>query len=86
MAGAVESSKAAFPRLAAIYAEPPTETLQAWQAFRLADNAAPYLSPHSPRQFRVNAPVRNMDKWYAAFEVRRTDELYLPPDQRVRIW
>jgi len=34
----------AFPKLAAIIAETPLETLKAWMAFRVADNAAPYLS------------------------------------------
>jgi putative endopeptidase len=34
----------AFPRFAAIYAETPLETLKAWQAFQVADAAAPYLS------------------------------------------
>jgi putative endopeptidase len=36
--------KSAFPKLAAIFAETPIETLQAWQAFRVVDAAAPYLS------------------------------------------
>jgi len=42
--------------------------------------------PHSPGIYRANGPVRNMDAWYAAFEVTAEDELYLPPDQRVTIW
>jgi len=42
--------------------------------------------PHSPALFRVNGVVRNMDAWYAAFDVKPGDKLYLPPDQRVRIW
>jgi putative endopeptidase len=42
--------------------------------------------PHSPRQFRVNGPTRNLDAWYEAFGVQRADRMYLPPDQRVRIW
>lgn len=40
----VVAEKSAFPRLAAIYAETPIETLRAWMAFRVADLAAPYLS------------------------------------------
>jgi putative endopeptidase len=36
--------KSAVPKIAAIYAETPIETLQAWAAFHLADNAAPFLS------------------------------------------
>lgn len=34
----------AFPKLAAIYARTPIETVKAWQAFHLADAAARYLS------------------------------------------
>jgi putative endopeptidase len=43
-------------------------------------------NPHSPPEFRVNGTVRNMDPWYAAFDVQPGDKLYLPPDQRVHIW
>jgi predicted metalloendopeptidase len=43
-------------------------------------------NPHSPPQFRVNGVVRNMDAWYAAFDVQPTDRLYLAPAERVRIW
>jgi putative endopeptidase len=42
--------------------------------------------PHSPRQFRVNGVVRNMDAWYAAFGVKPGDKLYVAPGMRVRIW
>ena len=42
--------------------------------------------PHSPSRFRVNGVVRNVDAWYAAFAVQPGDALYLPPDERVRIW
>ncbi len=42
--------------------------------------------PHSPGMYRANGPVRNMDAWYAAFDVTAEDDLYLPPDQRVTIW
>ncbi len=43
-------------------------------------------NPHSPPKFRVNGPVRNIDAWYAAFDVKAGDALYLPPEDRVRIW
>ena len=42
--------------------------------------------PHSPAPFRVNGVVRNMDDWYAAFDVQPTDALYLKPEDRVHIW
>jgi endothelin-converting enzyme/putative endopeptidase len=44
------------------------------------------VAPHSPAEFRVNGVVRNMDAWYAAFEVDQSDALYLPPEERVSIW
>jgi len=34
----------AFPKIAKVFAETPVETLQAWQAFNLVDNASPFLS------------------------------------------
>ena len=40
----VVAEKSAFPKIAAVFAETPVETLQAWQAFNVADHAAPYLS------------------------------------------
>ena len=44
------------------------------------------VGPHSPPQFRINGPLRNLDEWYEAFDVQPTDKLYLPPEERVRIW
>jgi len=41
--------------------------------------------PHTPDEFRTSV-VRNLDAWYDAFHVQPGDALYLPPDQRVRIW
>jgi len=43
-------------------------------------------NPHAPVEYRVNGIVRNMDAWYDAFNVKPIDELFLPPDERVRIW
>ncbi|MBL0967598.1 MAG: M13 family metallopeptidase [Brevundimonas sp.] len=40
---------------------------------------------HAPGPYRA-ATVRNHDAWYAAFDIRPGDPLYLPPEQRVRIW
>ena len=41
--------------------------------------------PHAPGEYRSET-VRNIDAWYSAFDVKPGDGLYLPPDQRVRIW
>ena len=40
---------------------------------------------HAPGQYRA-LTVRNLDAWYAAFNVKPGDKLYLAPDKRVRIW
>jgi len=42
--------------------------------------------PHSPEEFRVNGVVRNLAEFDAAFGVKEGDKLYLPPEQRVKIW
>jgi putative endopeptidase len=41
---------------------------------------------HSPDFARINAVLRNFDPWYKAFNIKATDKLYLPPEQRVHIW
>jgi putative endopeptidase len=41
--------------------------------------------PHAPARFRA-ATVRNNDGWYAAFDIKPTDKLYLAPKERVNIW
>jgi putative endopeptidase len=43
-------------------------------------------NPHSPPKFRVNGVVRNVDAWYAAFNVQPGEQLYLAQDERVHIW
>jgi len=61
---------------------------QAWRG-KLTDDAIRRQvtsDPHSPRKFRVNGPVRNMDAWYQAFGVQSGQQLYLAPNDRVRIW
>ena len=40
----VVAENTAIPKIAAVYARTPLDTLKAWQAFHLADGAAPYLS------------------------------------------
>jgi putative endopeptidase len=61
---------------------------QVWRGKVRDEQARQFLvtDPHSPGQYRVNGIVRNMDAWYRAFNVQPGDKLYLPPEQRVRIW
>jgi putative endopeptidase len=42
--------------------------------------------PHSPDEFRCNQIVRNLDAFYQAFDVKPTDQMWLEPAQRVKIW
>ncbi len=41
--------------------------------------------PHSPSEQRAWV-VRNLDKWYDAFQPKQDEKLYLAPEKRVRIW
>ena len=40
---------------------------------------------HAPAQWRTYT-VRNLDAWYKAFNVQPGQQLYLAPEQRVRVW
>ena len=42
--------------------------------------------PHSPLKYRVNGVYPNIDAFYQAFDVKPGDAMYLPPEQRVKIW
>jgi len=42
--------------------------------------------PHSPAVYRTNGAVRNVPEFYEAFDVQEGDALYLPPEERVKIW
>ena len=44
------------------------------------------IDPHSPEEFRCNQIVRNLDEFYRAFDVSATDDLWIEPADRVRIW
>lgn len=61
---------------------------QVWRSTQREENYRNRLrtDPHSPEEYRVNGVVRNLDEWYAAFGVKPGDKLYLPPEERVRIW
>jgi predicted metalloendopeptidase len=40
---------------------------------------------HAPGHWRA-LTVRNLDAWYAAFDVKPGDALYLDPRARVTVW
>ena len=60
---------------------------QAW-ATKMRDEALRQriaTDGHAPGNYRA-LTVRNIDAWYDAFDVKPDDELYLAPEQRVKIW
>ncbi len=61
---------------------------QVWRAIQREDALRNQLltDPHSPAAARGSIPERNMDAWYAAFDVKEGDAQYLAPEDRVRIW
>jgi putative endopeptidase len=98
--GGLEMAYAAYRRHVAAHGEPPVvdgltgdqrfflSFAQAWRSNTREGALRERLltDPHSPAEWRVNGIVRNVDAWYRAFNVQPGDRLYLPPEQRVRIW
>jgi putative endopeptidase len=44
------------------------------------------VDPHSPPKFRANGAAVNVPAFYAAFDVKEGDGMYLAPEDRVKIW
>ena len=42
--------------------------------------------PHSPGFYRATQPLKNIDAFYEAFDIKEGDSMYLAPEKRVRIW
>lgn len=42
--------------------------------------------PHSPGMNRAIQPLLNIDEFYEAFDIKETDEMFLPVEERVKIW
>ncbi|WP_240911227.1 M13 family metallopeptidase [Yeosuana marina] len=42
--------------------------------------------PHSPNMYRALQPLKNVDAFYKAFNIKETDSMYLEPSKRVKIW
>ena len=60
---------------------------QVWKEKRTEQSMLNQLrgGTHAPGRYRAQAP-RNHDAWYEAFDVQPGDELYIAPEERVRIW
>jgi putative endopeptidase len=98
--GGIEAAYAAYRRYVAQHGEPAVidgitgdqrffiAYAQSWQdkVREGALRAQLLTNPHSPAEYRVNGIVRNVDAWYAAFNIKPGDKLYLPPEQRVHVW
>ncbi|TMM30433.1 M13 family metallopeptidase [Polaribacter aestuariivivens] len=41
---------------------------------------------HAPGMYRAYMPLKNVDAFYDAFDVKPGDKMYLKPEDRVRIW
>jgi putative endopeptidase len=61
---------------------------QAWRGKTRDDALRAQMAsdPHSPRKFRVIGPIRNIDSWYASFDVTPNDRYYLKTEDRVHVW
>ena len=44
------------------------------------------IDPHSPPKFRANGAAVNVTEFYEAFGLKEGDGMYLPPEERVKIW
>jgi len=42
--------------------------------------------PHSPGEYRVQGILSNMPEFYQAYDVKPSDGMYRPTEQRVKIW
>ncbi|MFT6839245.1 MAG: putative endopeptidase, partial [Sediminicola sp.] len=42
--------------------------------------------PHSPARYRATEPLKNVDAFYTAFDIKEGDLMYVAPEKRVRIW
>lgn len=61
---------------------------QVWRSKARDEEAKRLLTvdPHSPAKFRANGAAVNVDAFYTAFDVQEGDGMYLPPEERVKIW
>jgi len=42
--------------------------------------------PHAPGMYRAYVPLQNVESWYQAFDIKPGDQLYIAPENRVKIW
>jgi putative endopeptidase len=97
----VAQENTAFPKIAAIFAKTPLDTLKAWQAFHLADQAAPYLAkPFVDARFDFRGKVltgqqAQRPRWKRGVQVVDTQigealgkvyvQAYFPPESKAKM-
>ncbi|HEY0042135.1 MAG TPA: M13 family metallopeptidase [Flavisolibacter sp.] len=61
---------------------------QIWRNNALPETQAQLIltDTHSPGMYRTNGAIVNIDGWYAAFNVKPGDKMYIAPEKRIRIW
>ncbi len=61
---------------------------QVWRAKAREDSLRNQVAtdPHSPARYRTIAPLRNVDAWYEAFNIKPDSAMYIAPEDRARIW
>jgi predicted metalloendopeptidase len=61
---------------------------QVWRTLQRPDALRQQImtDSHSPGEYRVNGVLRNIPEFYRAYNVQPGDKMYLPPEQRVKIW
>lgn len=42
--------------------------------------------PHAPGYYRSYLPLQNIDAFYDAFDIQENDQMYIKPENRVKIW
>lgn len=61
---------------------------QVWRMNVRPETAAQLIltDPHSPGDARTVGPIVNMDAWYEAFDIQPSDQLYVTPENRIKVW
>lgn len=61
---------------------------QAWKIMMRPEYLKQMIAtnPHSPGNFRANAPLTNLKAFYDAFGVTENNKMYKPADKRAEVW
>ena len=65
-----------------------TSWARIWQGKNRDDYAVQLLAidPHSPNEFRCNGVLANFDEFADYYNIQPEDDLWIAPEERVRIW